>query len=142
MTRHYKWGYYVEWEGVLRMEVRYTRLYADSEGESHFEDVEVEFQETDFAPPAPPLNVSPFFPATECGFLTAPPGWVGEWHPAPRRQFLLYLAGQTEIQASDGEVRAFGPGDILLLEDTTGKGHLTRVVSPTEVLNAVVRLPD
>lgn len=120
----------------------YTCLYADANGESHFRDVEIEFRETDFAPPAPPLNVSAFSPAMQCSFLTAPPGWYGDWHPTPRRQFLFYLAGQAEIRVSDGEVRSFGPGDILLLEDTTGKGHASRVVGSTEVLNAVVQLPD
>lgn len=122
------------------MKVIYTCLYADSGGESHFKDVEVEFQETDFAPPAMPLNVSSFSSATECGFITVPPGWYGDWHPTPQRQFLFYLAGQAEVGVSDGEVRTFGPGDILLVEDTTGKGHVSRVVGSAEVLSAVVRL--
>jgi hypothetical protein len=119
----------------------YTCLYADADGESHFRDVEIEFRETDFAPPALPLNASAFGPAMQYGFLTAPPGWYGDWHPTPRRQFLFYLAGQTEIRVSDGEVRSFGPGDILLLEDTTGKGHVSRVVGSEEALSAVVQLP-
>lgn len=124
------------------MKVGYTCLYADSGGESHFKDVEIEFQETDFAPPAMPLNVSSFSSATECGFVIAPPGWYGDWHPTPKRQFLFYLAGQAEVGVSDGEVRTFGPGDIVLVEDTAGKGHVSRVVGSAEVLNAVVRLSD
>ena len=123
------------------MEVTYTCLYADSGGESHFKDVEVELQEIDFAPPAMPLNVSSFISATQCGFATAPLGWYGDWHPTPQRQFLFYLAGLAEVGVSDGEVRTFGPGDILLVEDTTGKGHISRVVGSAEILNAVVRLP-
>ena len=122
------------------MKVSYTCLYAGSDGESHFKDVEVEFQETDFAPPSVRANVSLFMPATECGFVTVPPGWYEDWHLAPQRQFLFYLAGQVEVRASDGEVRTFGPGDIALAEDTTGKGHVSRVVGSAEVLNAVVRL--
>lgn len=124
------------------MKVGYTCLYADSGGESHFKDVEIEFQETDFALPAMPLNVSSFSLATECGFVIAPPGWHGDWHPTPKRQFLFYLAGQAEVGVSDGEVRTFGPGDIVLVEDTAGKGHVSRVVGSAEVLNAVVRLSD
>jgi len=124
------------------MRVKYTCLYADSGGESHFKDVEVEFQETDFAPPAVRANVSSFIPATECGFVTVLPEWYEDWHRAPQRQFLFYLAGQVEVKASDGEVRTFGPGDIVLAEDTTGKGHVSRVVGSVEVLNAVVRLPS
>ena len=124
------------------MKVKYTCLYADAHGESHFREVEVELQETDYAPPAPPLNVSSFQPATAYGFVAAPPEWYGDWHPTPKRQFFLYLAGQMEIETSDGEVRSIGAGDVLLVEDTTGKGHRSRNVGSTEVLCALVQLPD
>ena len=124
------------------MKVTYTRLYADSSGDSHFKDVEIECHKTDFAPPAMPLNVSAFSSAIECGFITIPPGWYGDWHPAPQRQFIFHLAGQIESRVSDGETRTFVPGDILLMEDTTGKGHVSRVVGSAEVLDAVVKLSD
>jgi quercetin dioxygenase-like cupin family protein len=123
------------------MKVSYTCLYSDSDGESHFKDMEIELQETDFAPPALPMNVSSFTPANEVGFIAAPPGWYGEWHPAPQRQFMFLLAGQIEVGVSDGEVRTYGPGDIALLEDTSGRGHVTRVVGSDDILIAVVRLP-
>jgi quercetin dioxygenase-like cupin family protein len=124
------------------MRIKYTCLYADSEGESHFKDVEVELQETNYAPPARPLNVSSINPATAYGFVSAPPGWYGDWHPAPKRQFFIYIAGEAEIEASDGEVRRIGAGDILLVEDITGKGHRSRNVGLTEVLSANVHLPS
>ncbi|MCP4547100.1 MAG: cupin domain-containing protein, partial [bacterium] len=71
-----------------------------------------------------------------------PPGWEGDWHPAPKRQWMLYLAGEVEAEASDGETRRIGPGSITLLEDTWGKGHRSRVIGDTEVLLAVVQLED
>ena len=120
--------------------MKYTQVYADENGESHFEDVEVEFSPVDFAPPAPPLDLSAFAPATQYGFLRAPAGWLGDWHPAPRRQIIFYLAGEIEAEVSDGEVRRFGPGSVTLVEDTTGKGHKSRVVGTTDVLSAVVQL--
>jgi len=120
--------------------MKYTRVYADENGESHFEDVEVEFSPVDFAPPAPPLDLSAFAPATQYGFLRAPAGWLGDWHPAPRRQIIFYLAGEIEAEVSDGEVRRFGPGSVTLVEDTTGKGHKSRVVGTTDVLSVVVQL--
>ena len=123
------------------MKVTYTSVYADGGGESHFKDVEVELQEINFAPPAKPLNVSSFSPATDCGFASAPTGWYGDRHPAPKRQFVFCFAGQVEIEVSDGEARTFGPGNILLLEDTTGKGHVTQVLGSVDYLTAVVRLP-
>ena len=86
--------------------MRYVRLYADAAGESHFEDVEAPLAAADFAPPAPPLQVSPFSPAERYGFVVLPPGWAGDWHPTPRRQVLFYLAGEVEGEVSDGEVWA------------------------------------
>ena len=122
--------------------MRYVRLYADAEGESHFEDVDVELASRDFSPPAPPLNLGPFTPALRFTFLMAPVGWSGDWHPAPAPQFFCQLAGEFEITASDGTTKRFPPGSVLLLEDTTGKGHATRVLGDEEALVGVTQLPD
>ena len=122
--------------------MKYVRVYTDSDGESHFEDREAALTPEDFAPPAAPQNVSPFTPASQVGFLSVPPGWFGDWHPVPRRQYLFYLSGEIEVRVGDGEVRRLGPGSVLLAEDTTGKGHTTRVVSSEVVLAAVVQLPE
>ena len=124
------------------MTVRYVRVYADEAGESHIEDVEVELVPRDFAPPAPPLHLSPVVPATGFAFVRFPAGWYGDWHPTPRRQIFFYLAGELEGETSDGERRRFGPGSVTLVEDTTGKGHRTRVVGEGDALLAVVQLPD
>ncbi len=122
--------------------MRYVRIYADEAGESHFADVEVSLVPVDYAPPAPPLHLSAPTPARAFVFLAAPPEWEGDWHPAPMRQMIFYLAGEVEAQVSDGEVRRFGPGSATLVEDTTGKGHRSWVVGDSEVLTAVAQLPD
>ena len=122
--------------------MKYVRVYADAAGESHFEDVDVALTPMDFAPPAPPIGVSAFAPAAGYGFLRSPPGWAGDWHPAPRRQILFYLAGEIEAETSDGEVRRFGPGSVTLVEDTTGRGHRSRVAGEADAVLAVVQLPD
>lgn len=122
--------------------MKYVRIYADQNGDSHFEDVEVGMSPTDFAPPAPPVDLSPLMPTTHVGFIGFPAGWYGPPHPAPRRQFLFLLTGEGEVAVSDGEVRHFAPGSIMLVEDTSGKGHTTRVVGNDYGLVAVVQLPD
>lgn len=122
--------------------MRYVRIYADQSGESHFEDIDIELTLSDFAPPAPPINISAFTEATQFGFLSAPAGWYGDWHPAPCRQIMLYLSGEIEAEVSDGEIRRFGPGSITLVEDTSGKGHISHVVSNHDALLAVIQLPD
>ena len=125
-----------------KLEASYVRLFADPLGESHFEDLRTELAPADFAPPAPPLHLSPALPAERLVFLAAPEGWYGEWHPAPRRQVFTFLSGEIEVEASDGERRCFVPGDCLLMEDTVGKGHATRNVGAGVVLMAVTQLPE
>lgn len=121
----------------------YVRLFADERGESHFEEVEVDLEPVAFAPPAPPLHVATLFSATRCGLVCAPPDWGGQVpHPAPRRQLFCTLRGEYEVTASDGTTRRFPPGSLLLLEDTTGKGHATRITGEEDALVVAVSLAD
>jgi hypothetical protein len=119
--------------------VQYTRLYADEQGESHFEDVEVDVQPSNYAPPAPPLSLSVFEPATKYGFAVVARGWYGDWHPTPVRQLRVILSGEVEDESSDGTVRRHGAGSVLQMLDTHGRGHRTRAL--TEVLGVHVQLP-
>ena len=123
------------------MRLHYTSIYADASGVSHFKEVEVELNETIIGPLIPPLGATLPFPADSYYFLTFPPGIVIDWHPAPKRLFHFFLAGQCEVTVEDGEVRVFRQGDIVLAEDTTGKGHITRNHGSSDTLMAVVALP-
>jgi hypothetical protein len=120
--------------------MRYPRLYTGTDGESHFEDIEIDLPLTEYAPPAPPLGLSSFTAATQFGFMNAPAGWSSDWHPASSRNIFFVLSGEWEVTASDGESRRFLAGSVLLVEDTTGKGHSSRVVSKTESLAVMVQL--
>ncbi|MCJ7694053.1 MAG: hypothetical protein MUO40_01370 [Anaerolineaceae bacterium] len=120
--------------------MKITRVYTDEKGETHFVDENIEMAPVDFAPPAPAFNLSAFKDAKQFVFGIAPVGWLGTWHPTPKRQFFIYLSGKIEAAVSDGEVRVFGPGSITLLEDTTGKGHTSRVVGDQEVTGVIIQL--
>ncbi|PZC49190.1 MAG: hypothetical protein C1O27_000559 [Chloroflexi bacterium] len=122
--------------------MNYTRIYTDEAGETHFEDLPIDLIPRDFAPPAGLINVSDPIPAAHLVFFMVPPGWVGNWHPAPRRQYYAHLAGTLDVSVSDGSVRRVQPGDIALLEDVTGKGHETRTASDTEAQGIFIQLPD
>ena len=54
---------------------------------------------------------------------------LSDWHPAPRRQYIINLDNGVQITASDGESRVIGAGEVLLVEDTTGKGHLSKALN-------------
>ena len=116
------------------------RIYADDEGASHFDVVELPLQMVRYAPTVPAFGASSPLPAHDALFASTEPGWSGDWHPSPSRQLYIVLRGEAEIEASDGEMRRFGPGDYALVEDTTGVGHRSRVVGEDTYVNLFVRL--
>jgi hypothetical protein len=120
--------------------MRIVRLYAGARGESHFADAEIELQLTDYISAGPPLYLSSTTPAAELAFMQAPSGWSSDWHASGARNLFFVLTGAWEVSASDGETRRFASGSILLVEDTSGKGHASRVISDTDSLAAMVRL--
>ena len=63
-----------------------------------------------------------------------------DWHPAPRRQFAINMTGDLEVEISDGTRHRIGQGDLVYLEDVTGKGHVTRVLTP--VTNLFIHVPQ
>ena len=115
--------------------MRIHNLYTDEKGESHFRDIEVEWAEEGRAG-----KLSKRLPASGIIFREVQPDYDLDWHPAPRRQFVIILQGQLEIGLGDGSKHVFGPGDARLVEDTTGQGHTTRVVSTVPVVTATVPL--
>jgi len=120
----------------------YTHLFADDAGESHFQNIEIEFAAADYAPLAAPLDLSAFTEAKQIGFMRAPAGWSSDWHPSSARNFFVVLSGEWEVTASDGEMRKFGVGSSLLVEDTKGKGHKSRVVGEADSLAVMIELSE
>lgn len=116
------------------------RLYADEAGESHFENAEVEFAATRYAPPAPSFDVSEPVETTRYVTVRFPAGWDSELHRAPRRQLFIVLSGEFQGEASDGSSINLTAGDTVLMEDTTGKGHAARVTGEDDVLALMVHL--
>jgi hypothetical protein len=106
--------------------VRYVRVVADEGGRSRFEDAELPAEPGHTVEGVPPLLLSGPFPVSEVIFVEVPtetPDW--EPHVAPRRLWVIVLSGRAAITVSDGERREFGTGDVLLMEDTSGEGHLS-----------------
>jgi hypothetical protein len=119
-----------------------SRLYADDFGESRFETVTAPLSEKAFAPPAAPLYCTDAQPAQHYVVLELPADWGGARpHPTPGRHMLFCLAGRFRVTASSGEARTFAGGDCLLMEDTSGKGHITEVISHRPVKVVMIRLP-
>jgi len=95
-------------------------VYTDPKGETHLEVITV-------GPKAAML------PLTGLRAISYQPNKVN-WHHAPAPQFAINLTGYLQVEVSDGTKRKIGPGDLVFLEDTTGKGHVTRLLSPVTAL--------
>jgi hypothetical protein len=119
--------------------VDYVRVYTDPDGVTRFEELEWSAARVDFAPPAPPVFVTPALPAAGVMVLSFPRGWTDAAHPAPARQLLFVLSGEA-IGTACGVERRMAAGTIILMEDTTGPGH--GLTTLTDLVMAVVRLGD
>jgi hypothetical protein len=103
--------------------MRVTRIYSGTDAETHFEDVEIPLREAGRIG-----RLSERISAKAVIFRETAPDYDYDWHPAPERQYIVLLDGEIEITVGDGETRRFRGGDVLLVEDTEGRGHRTRTV--------------
>ena len=103
---------------------RYTRIVRTDDGGSAFEDAEVHLSEQQVAAGTPPMLVGNLSSGSGVVFLRGAE-FDSEPHPAPRQQWVIMLRGAIEIEVSDGARRRFDPGDLVLVTDTTGTGHVT-----------------
>ena len=98
-----------------RKPIMMTRIYTGPDGLTHAEQVEMKLTP----------NGTSTMKATSIEFSSRPAAPAGDWHTGPRRQFVITLAGRAELEIAGGQKVPIGPGNINLIEDTTGKGHIT-----------------
>jgi hypothetical protein len=130
----------------------FTHLWADAKGVSHFRDEKLSFEaatpENPTAgttaqnnPDPEALVALPLRGASGATFLYLKRAAVEDWHRAPRRMYLIAVQGMSEVTAGDGEVRRFGLGSIVLMDDLTGKGHITRAVGDVDHIALTIPVP-
>jgi hypothetical protein len=113
--------------GATDERVTCLRIYADSHGETHMQDIDIPLRFRAFFKDHPPLRLSDTLAASGCNICRVPSGMceVG-WHNPPGRELVIWLTGEVEFETSDGDVRRLGAGSAVFAEDTTGKGHISR----------------
>lgn len=104
--------------------IRVVRIYTGPDNQSHFEDIEVPLKDAGKVG-----FLSEVVNATGVVFRVTTGEYNYDFHPAPRRQYVVNLEGEVEIEVGDGTKRILRTGDILLAEDTTGQGHISRAVA-------------
>jgi hypothetical protein len=129
-----------------RRPVVITRIFTGPDGLAHAEDIELKLgsrgasemlkatgAEFSVRPPTPGAN-----PNDKAASPASDPGW----HVGPARQFVITLSGSSEVEVSGGVHVLAGPGHINLIEDTTGKGHITRNFGPDDRIALTIPLAD
>jgi quercetin dioxygenase-like cupin family protein len=112
------------------------RVYSGPDGKSHFQDVEPRFQSL-----GDKSESTELIPGSGIVIRRFEPQRTNSWHHAPGRYAVFTLSGAVDIEIGDGTVRRLGPGDILIAEDLTGQGHVTREVGPGPRVSIFVPLP-
>ena len=103
--------------------MKITRVYADAGGDSHFDELVIALEDAGEIG-----RLSQRHPVSALVFRENDADYDYDWHCAPARQYIVLLDGHVEIETSDGDKRRFRGGDIVLVEDVTGRGHRTRSV--------------
>lgn len=115
--------------------MKITHVYTGSDDRTHFDEIDIALSDAGEIG-----RLSEIVPATGIIFRETDADYDYDWHPAPCRQFVVLLEGAIEIEVGDGEKRRFEGGDVLLLEDTSGKGHRTRTVDDRPRRSLFLRL--
>jgi hypothetical protein len=110
----------------------YTRIVCTDDGGSAFEEAELSLTEQQVAAGVPPMFIGELASASSVVFLSSDE-FDSEPHPVPRQQWVVMLRGVIEVDVSDGTRRRFGPGDLVLAADTTGRGHVTSAAGEGQI---------
>ena len=117
------------------------RVYSGADGQSHIAELALDMKPFRDVEGAHGEGTT-LEAASGIAFRVAPPGYVLDWHCAPRRQYSISLSGTAEIEVGDGTIARVEAGDVVLAEDLTGRGHVTRVVGAQPRVYAIVPLAE
>jgi hypothetical protein len=110
-----------------------TRLYTGPDAQTHAADIAIEFDSR---------GVFKLADVPGAELHRARGGTIVDWHTGPRRQYVITLSGHGELEVADGRRIPVGPGHIELIEDTTGKGHITRVTGNDDRVTLWLPAPE
>jgi hypothetical protein len=121
-----------------RTPIKVTRIFTGSDGVTHAEELEPTLGEG-----KPSLGqLSETVKVRDLQFRRTPPNYFYDWHQAPKRQYVVTLQGRGEIELTGGRKIPLDPGHILLAEDVTGKGHISRGVGTEDRISLFITLAE
>ena len=120
-----------------RTPIKVARIYTGDDGKTHAEELDVSL-----GPPRGATELSELAPVTSIQFRRTSPEYFIDWHNAPRRQYVITLAGESEVEIGDGTKIRLHPGHILLAEDVDGQGHISRAVGSRDRISIFLPLAE
>lgn len=114
-----------------------TRIFTGADGQTHAEEINLKL-----TPGGGSTELSEMAKATGVQFRRQAPNYFEDWHTAPRKQYVITLSGRGEIEIYGGKKIPLGPGHILLVEDLTGKGHISRGVGTEDRISLLIPLAE
>jgi hypothetical protein len=118
-----------------RTPISVTRIFTGADDQTHAEEIDVKL-----LPGGNSGELSEMVKVTGLQFRRTPPNYFVDWHPAPQRQYVITLSGRGEIELVGGKKIPLGPGHILLAEDVTGQGHISRGVGTEDRVSLFIPL--
>ena len=120
-----------------RTPIKVTRIYTGPDNETHVEEYDVPL-----GAPRGATELSEAIDVTSLQFRRTSLDYDLPFHTAPRRQYVITLSGESEVELGDGTKIRLHPGHILLAEDTTGRGHISRAVGSEDRISLFIPLAE
>lgn len=133
------WGTRADRDVVVaqkRTPIMVTRIFTGPDGLTHSEEIDIKLTSRGTT------DLSDIVHVKGLQFRRTSPNFFSDWHHAPRRQYIVTLSGHGEVELTGGRKIPLTPGHILLAEDTTGKGHISRGVGSDDRISLVIPLAE
>jgi len=108
-----------------RETIHFTRVYSGADGLSHAEEIDAKLG----APNTLGMEQSEEVKAKTTNVVRFPATFFENWHCAHARRYVITLTGRGEAEVGGGKKVVLEPGRVVLFEDFTGKGHISRALT-------------
>ena len=133
----------VHWAGdthaaaQARTPIKVTRIFTGPDNQTHAEEYDVPL-----GAPRGATELSDAVDVTSLQFRRTSLDYDLPFHTAPQRQYVITLSGESEVELGDGTTIRLHPGHILLAEDVTGQGHISRAIGTEDRISLFIPLAD
>ena len=118
-----------------------THIFTGADGQTRTEQLDLPMTPSATPRDRGTLDAALAFPAKQVQIVRTSPDYVDNFHTVGTRRYVIMLSGHREYEVAGGRKFPMGPGGVMLVEDLTGTGHLTRGVGE-DAVSMIVTLGD